>query len=102
MDSKDGDEAVSGYDGTWVTGEWNGAGRVNGACGRSGGMNGEGGGSGADGDNGHKTNKNTTSVTPLTQTYTILQHCKAKRLSLTTAATQQTFPQTHTQSIQQT
>ena len=52
VDSKDGAEGVSGYDGTWVTGEWSGARRVNGASGRSGGMDGEGGGSGADGVNG--------------------------------------------------
>ena len=38
--------------------------------------------------------ENTTPITPLTQTYNILQHSKAKTLSLTTAATQQTFPQT--------
>ena len=50
MDIKDGAEALSGYNGTWVTGEWSGAGRVNGACGRSGGMDREGGGSGADGN----------------------------------------------------
>ena len=43
--SKDGPEGVSGYDGTWVTGERSRAGRVNGASGRSGCMN--GGGSGA-------------------------------------------------------
>ena len=52
MDSKDGAEGVSGYYGTWVTGEWSGAGIVNGASGRNGGVNGEGGGSGADGVNG--------------------------------------------------
>ena len=47
--------------------------------------------------------KNTTSITPLTQTYNILQHPKAhKPLSLTTADTQQTFPQTPTQSQQHT
>ena len=47
--------------------------------------------------------ENTTSITPLTQTHNILQHSKAKKtLSLTTAATQQTFPQTPTQSLQQT
>ena len=50
----------------------------------------------------HNTNKNTPSITPLTQTYNILQHSKAKTLSLTTAATQQTFLQTPTQSLQQT
>ena len=50
----------------------------------------------------HNTNKNTTSITSLTQTYNILQHSKAKTLSSTTAATQQTFPQTPTQSLQQT
>ena len=44
--------------------------------------------------------ENTTSITPLTQTYNILQHSKAKTRSLTTAATQQTFPQTPTQSLQ--
>ena len=43
-----------------------------------------------------------TSITSLTQTYNILQHSKAKTLSSTTSATQQTFPQTPTQSIQQT
>ena len=44
------------------------------------------------------TNKNTTSITPPTQTYNILQHSKAKKtLSLTMATTQQTFPQTPTQ-----
>ena len=42
----------------------------------------------------HNTNKNTTSISPLTQTYNIFQHSKAKTLSLTTAATQHTFPQT--------
>ena len=46
--------------------------------------------------------QNTTSITPLTQTYNILQHSKAKTLSLTAAATQPTFPQTPTQSLQQT
>ena len=46
--------------------------------------------------------QNTTSVTPLTQTYNIHHHSKDKTLSLTTAATQQTFPQTPTQSQQQT
>ena len=47
--------------------------------------------------------QNTTSITPLTQTYNILQHSKAKNpLSLTTADTQQTFPPTPTQSLQQT
>ena len=39
--------------------------------------------------------KQKTYITPLTQTYNILQHSKAlKTQSLTTAATQQTFPQT--------
>ena len=47
--------------------------------------------------------QNTTSITPPTQTHNILQHSKAKKkLFLTTAATQQTFPQTPTQSLQQT
>ena len=47
--------------------------------------------------------ENTTSITPLTQTHNILQHSNAKKtLSLTTATTQQTFPQTPTQSLQQT
>ena len=41
--------------------------------------------------------ENTTSITYTTQTNNILQHSKAqKTLFLTTAATQQTFPQTHT------
>ena len=44
----------------------------------------------------HNTNRNTTTITSLTQTYNILQHSKAKTLSLTTAATQQTFPHTPT------
>ena len=35
-------EGVSGYDGTWVTGEWSAAGIVNGVSGRNGGVNGEG------------------------------------------------------------
>ena len=52
VDSKDGAVGVSGYDGTWVTGEWGGTGSVNGASGRSGGVNGEGGGSGAKGETG--------------------------------------------------
>ena len=52
VDSKGGAVGVGGYGGTWVTGEWSGAGRINGASGRSGGVNGEGGGSGADGFNG--------------------------------------------------
>ena len=43
VDSKDVDEGVSGYDGTLVTGEWSGAGRVNGASGRIGGVIGQGG-----------------------------------------------------------
>ena len=49
--------------------------------------------------------ENTTSITSPTQTHNILQHSKAKKtLFLTTAATQQTFPQTPspTQSLQQT
>ena len=46
--------------------------------------------------------KNTTSITPLTQTYNILQYSKAKKISLTTDAAQQTFPLTPTQSLQQT
>ena len=50
--SKDGAVGVGGYGGTWVTGEWNGAGRINGTSRWSGGVNGEGGGSGADGVNG--------------------------------------------------
>ena len=42
-------------------------------------------------------------ITPLTQTYNILQHSRAKTpLSLTVATTQQTFPQTSTQSPQRT
>ena len=49
MDSKDGAVVVGRYGGTWVTGEWSGVGRINGASGRSGGVNGKGGGSGADG-----------------------------------------------------
>ena len=45
----------------------------------------------------------TTSITPPTQTYNKLQHTKPKEtLSLTTTATQQTFPKTTTQSLQQT
>ena len=47
--------------------------------------------------------ENTTSITSPTQTHNIFQHSKAKKtLFLTTAATQQTFPQTPTQSLQQT
>ena len=47
--------------------------------------------------------ENTTSITSPTQTHNVLQHYKAKKtLFLTTAATQQTFPQTPTQSLQQT
>ena len=47
--------------------------------------------------------ENTTYITPLTQTYNILQHSKAKNtLFLTTAATQQTYPRIPTQSLQQT
>ena len=46
VDSKVGAVGVGGYGGTWVTGEWSGAGRINGVSGRSGGVNGEGGGSG--------------------------------------------------------
>ena len=47
--------------------------------------------------------ENTTSITSPTQTHNILQHSKAKKTRiLTTAATQQTFPQTPTQSLQQT
>ena len=46
---------------------------------------------------------NTTSITSPTQTHNIDQHSKAKNpLFLTTAATQQTFPHTPTQSLQQT
>ena len=41
VDSKDGAVGVSGYGGTWLTGEWSGAGRINGASGRSGGVNGK-------------------------------------------------------------
>ena len=52
VDSKDGVVGVGGYGVTWVTGEWSGAGRINGVSGRSGGVNGEGGGSWADGVNG--------------------------------------------------
>ena len=40
-------------------------------------------------------------TTIITQTYNILQHGKSKTLFLTTAATQQTFPQTTTLSLQQ-
>ena len=53
MDSKDGAEGVSGYDGTWliwVAGEWSGTDRVNGESGHSGGVNGDA--NGADGVNG--------------------------------------------------
>ena len=48
--------------------------------------------------------ENTTSITSPTQTHNIFQHSKAQKnpLFLTTAATQQTFPQTPTQSLQQT
>ena len=47
--------------------------------------------------------QNTTSITSPTQTHNILQHPKAKKtLFLTTAATQQPFPQTPTHSLQQT
>ena len=47
--------------------------------------------------------ENTTSITSPTQTHNIFQHSKAKKtLFLTTAATQQAFPQTPTQSLQQT
>ena len=49
FDYKDGAVGVGGYVVTWVTGEWSGAGRINGGSGRSGGVNGEGGGSGDDG-----------------------------------------------------
>ena len=45
--------------------------------------------------------KQKTSITPITQIYNILQHSWLKPLSLTTAATQETFPQTPTQSLQQ-
>ena len=46
--------------------------------------------------------ENATYITPLTQTYNILQHSKAKKtLSFTTTDTQQTFPQTSTQSLLQ-
>ena len=41
--TEDGAEGVSGYNGTWVAGEWSGTGRVNGVSGHSGGVNGEGG-----------------------------------------------------------
>ena len=64
MDSKDGAVGVDEYGGTWVTGEWSGDGRINGASGRNGVVNGEGSGadgvngetgiSGADGDNGER------------------------------------------------
>ena len=40
VDSKDGAVGVGGYDGTWLTGEWSGAGRVNGASGQGGEVNG--------------------------------------------------------------
>ena len=47
--------------------------------------------------------ENTRSITSLTQTYNKLQHSKVKNtLSLTTTVIQQTFPQTPTQSVQQT
>ena len=47
--------------------------------------------------------ENTRSITSPTQTHNILQHSKVKKtLFLTTAATQQTFPQTLTQSLQHT
>ena len=47
--------------------------------------------------------KNTTSITSTAQTQNILQHSKAQKNTIfTTAATQQTFPQTHTQSLQHT
>ena len=47
--------------------------------------------------------ENTTSITSPTQAHNILQHSKAKNpLFLTTAATQQIFLQTPTQSLQQT
>ena len=47
--------------------------------------------------------ENTASITFTTQTHNILQHSKAKKtLFLTTPATQETFPQTPTQSLQQT
>ena len=46
----------------------------------------------------HASQYNTTSITSTIQTHNILQHSKAKTLLLTTAATQQTFPQ----SLQQT
>ena len=55
VDSKDGAVGVGGYGGTWVTREWSGAGRINGASGRSGGVNGEG--SRADGVNGENRDK---------------------------------------------
>ena len=45
--------------------------------------------------------ENITSTTSLTQIYNIRQHFKSKK-TLTTAATQQTFSQTPTQSLQQT
>ena len=55
------------------------------------------------GDALNQKTENTTSITSPTQTHNILQHSKAKKtLFLTTAATQQTFPQTPTQSLQQT
>ena len=45
----------------------------------------------------------TENATSTTQAHNILQHCKAKKtLFITTAATQQTFPQTPTHSLQQT
>ena len=45
----------------------------------------------------------TENTTSIPQTHNLLQHSKAKKtLFLTTAATQQTFPQTPTQSLQQT
>ena len=55
-----------------------------------------------------QTEGNTSPITSHTQTYNILQHSKAQTthspppLSSTTAATQQIFPQTPTQSLEQT
>ena len=49
-----------------------------------------------------KYQKKTTSITSPTQTHNILQPSKAKKHVLTTSAIQQTFPETPTQSLQQT
>ena len=47
--------------------------------------------------------KNTTTITSLRQTYNMLQHSKVQNTNIfKKAVTQQTFPQTPTQSLQQT